>query len=179
MAATQASEILAQFAAGGGPVDICTPQGRAQLRGAVRSYGAEMLAAGVAWPASPAAGVDPDDLSSVDVAVLAAFATGFVEASDLSGGARALEAFDGWPELDGLRHAARAACEEVAELQLAAARFALETERYRQLSERAGDDARAAERLELQARLAQRAEARLQMMQAELIARIEAARVEG
>jgi hypothetical protein len=172
MAATQASEILAQFAAGAAPVDICTPRGRAALRGAVRSYGAEMNAAGVAWPASPATGIDPDDLSAVDVAVLTAYAAGFVEASDLRGRARGASAFERWPELDGLRNAARHACAEVVELQVAATRFVLEAERYRSVIARADSDAHAAERIERQARLVALAESRLQMMQAELSARM-------
>ncbi|MBC7769147.1 MAG: hypothetical protein H7124_10205, partial [Phycisphaerales bacterium] len=40
MPATQASEVLELFAAGTPPGDVCTPQGRALLRGAVRAYGA-------------------------------------------------------------------------------------------------------------------------------------------
>ena len=46
MPATQASEMLELIAAGHPPGDVCTPQGRALLRGAVRSYGNAMAQAG-------------------------------------------------------------------------------------------------------------------------------------
>jgi hypothetical protein len=167
MAATEASEILAQFAAGAAPVDICAPQGRALLRGAVRAYGAEMQRAGVAWPASPALGVDPDDMGSVDAAVLTASWAGLIEPSDLRGPARRLS-FDDWPELRGLRHAGRVACAEAARLQQAAARFVLEAERYQAVAERAARDPAAAERVDRQALRLQRAQAQMRMAAAGL-----------
>jgi hypothetical protein len=160
MAPTQASELLAQFAAGATPADICTPQGRALLRGAVRAYGAEMFAAGVTWPASLAA--NPDDVSAVDVAVQVAHAAGFVEASDFRRARDAGWSFDSAPELAIVRDTARIACAEAAALQQAAVRLLLESARYQELARRAETDAQAAQRLELQHRLMQRAQSQFE-----------------
>lgn len=161
MTATEASEMLAQFAAGAAPVDLCSGDGRARLRGAVRSYADAMLQAGVAWPAPVA--TNPEEVSSVDVAVQVALAAGMLEPSDFRGALTGTALRD-WPEIDRLREAAGGACAEASELQQAAARFVLETARYRWLSQRAGEDPQAAARLERQARLAQRAEARFDML---------------
>jgi hypothetical protein len=180
MPATHASEVLERFAAGGGPGDICTPEGRAMLRSAVRAYSDEMASAGVAWPSVPAWGGDPDQLKSVDVSVLVAFAGGFVQASDFRGPARRLASrlsFAQWPELSGMRHAARVACEEVANLQHAAARLVLETERHRRLTQRATkDQASAGERVQRQARRLERAQAAMQSAALAVEWRVQAAR---
>lgn len=101
MAASQASELLERFAAGSAPMDVCTPAGRALLRGAVRSYGAEMARAGVTWPLVPGPGVDPASLKRMDIAVMIAFGAGFVEGSDFRGAARPLigrMTLTQWPE---------------------------------------------------------------------------------
>lgn len=167
MTATEASEMLALFAAGA-PVDVCTSEGRAKLRGAVRSYAGAMMQAGVAWPRSISA--NPEDARSVDAAVQVALAAGVLEASDV-GGASSAPLLREWPELERVREAASAACAEAGELHAAAARFVLETARYRWLAERAESDPQAAARLERQARLAERAEAQLDMLTVELATR--------
>jgi hypothetical protein len=173
--AAQASEFLELFAAGaGGSTDVCTPEGRAMLRGAVRAYGAEMAANGVAWPSLTAR----DQFSKVDASVLIAFAAGFIEASDLHGQARRMArelSFAHWPEIRGMRQAARVACNEVLALQQAAARAVMETERLRQMSEGApphGSDAD--ERLRRQHERTERAHMQMRQLAAELHARLEA-----
>jgi hypothetical protein len=148
MAASEASEHLERFAAGSSASDVCTPQGRALLRGAVRAYGAELARAGVAWPAL----ADGDDEAprSMDVAVAMAFASGLVEASDFQGAARRAVsrfAFSHWPQLREMRAAARVACTQVMELQQAASHLAVEMQRYRRISARA-DPARLARQQE-------------------------------
>ncbi len=180
MPAAEASELLARFAAGSGRADVCTTEGRAVLRGAVRAYGAEMSANGVAWPMIPSFGGDPDAVSAVDVSVLIATAAGFVEASDFHGPARGMVnhlAFAQWPEIRGMREAARVACDEVVELQQAAARFVMESERFRELAERAQHrgGAALAERLQRQSARVERAQAQMQTMAAEVQARMNAA----
>jgi hypothetical protein len=178
MPATQASELLEQFAAGAAPQDVCTPQGRALLRGAVRAYSAEMARAGLAWPAVPVGG-DPDAVKSVDANVLIAFTAGFVERSDFVGPARQLIGqftFEQWPELPDMRRAARVACEEVAALQQAAARFVLETERYRGVAQRAEKGESAAPQLQRQARRLERAESAMQTAAYAVETRVDAER---
>lgn len=172
MPATRASELLERFAAGADPADVCTPGGRALLRGAVRAYGEAMHAGGVTWPSVPRSEERVDRLGAVDISVLVAFAAGFVERSDFRGGSRealAQLSFAHWPEMQHMRDGARVACAEVVALQAAAARVMMEMERLRVMG---GSDAR-------QARQHQRVErARLQMaaLAAVVEARVEAAR---
>ena len=131
MPATRASEVLERFAAGIGG-DVCTPSGRAELRGAVRAYGNAMNANGIAWLATEG------DLNGVEATVLAAFGAGFLEVSDFRGPARAAVdrlAFASWPEFRGMRTAARVACGEVVAWQHSAARVLVESERLRQMDE--------------------------------------------
>ncbi len=139
MAATDASEMLELFAAGAAPTDVCTPDGRAALRGAVRAYGAAMAEAGQTWPAMPA----PDEEvqhSRVEAAVMVSLAAGFIEVSDLRAPARARArevAASYWPQVRGVHRAASLACPEVVELQVAASRFVTEMNRYQRLHARA------------------------------------------
>lgn len=181
MAATEASELLTRFASGSAGESVCTPQGRAELRGAVRAYGEAMASGGVAWPTMPVLGEEPNELNSLDISVLVAFAAGFVESSDFRGPARGMLhqlAFAQWPEIRDLRAAARVACGDVLALQQAASRFVLETERLRRLAERSEDDRAASTRarLERQARRAQRAQEQMQLLAATVQAEIERAR---
>lgn len=177
MPAAEASELLARFAAGSGRADVCTTEGRAVLRGAVRAYGAEMRANGVAWPMIPAFGGDPDAVSAVDVSVLIATAAGFVETSDFQGPARGMVShlqFAQWPEIRGMRTAAGVACDEVMALQQAAARFVVESERFREMAEGAQRGGAAlAERLQRQSDRVERAQAQMQTMAAEVQARMQ------
>jgi hypothetical protein len=178
MPAAEASELLARFAAGSGSADVCTDEGRAVLRGAVRAYSAEMQANGVAWPMIPAIGGDPNALSTIDVSVLIAFAAGFVDASDFHGQARQLAgrlSFAQWPEIRSMRQAARVACPDVVLLQQAAAQFVLESERLRELAERAENarnGQRVAERLRRQSVRVERAQVQMQSMAAVVQARM-------
>ncbi|MBL8547121.1 MAG: hypothetical protein JNL81_11705 [Hyphomonadaceae bacterium] len=151
MPAAQAAEVLERFAAGNPPADVCTPEGRAVLRGAVRSYGDAMAQAGETWPDFEAFGREPNGITGVEASVVIGVVSGFVEASDLRGPSRAL-AMDmtlaNWPSVRDLRQAALVACPELVELQQAASRFVIEQDRYQQLAERArGHDTRAVEHL--------------------------------
>jgi hypothetical protein len=177
MPAAEASELLARFAAGSGRADVCTAEGRAVLRGAVRAYGAEMSANGVAWPMIPALGGDPDALSSVDVSVLVATAAGFVETSDFHGPARRMArqlSFAQWPEVRGMRGAADVACAEVVSLQQAAARLVFETQRLDQMADRGGSG-RSADRLRRQHDRVERAHVQMQQSAAALQNRMDQA----
>lgn len=141
MAASEASEHLERFAAGTSTGEVCTPQGRALLRGAVRSYGAELARAGVDWPALPKN--DGEGLRGTDLAVTVAFAAGIIEASDLQGAVRggvSRFALTQWPQFRNIRAAARMACVQVLELQQAASHVAAEMERYQRLTMRAERD---------------------------------------
>lgn len=169
MAASEASEHLARFAAGSAE-DVCTPQGRSLLRGAVRSYGAELARAGVAWPALG----EGEALHSTDVAVAVAFAAGFLEASDFQGGARGSVshfALTYLPQFREMRAAARVACTQVVDLQQAASRLALEMERFQRMSMRSDP-----ERLRRQRERLENAEAQLNATAAAVQAQIEDAR---
>ena len=168
MPASHASEVLERFAAGAAEADVCTPNGRAMLRGAVRAYGAAMNANGVAWPAAGG-----DQLNGVEASVLVAFSAGFVEASDFYGPARAALtqlAFTQWPEVRGMRTATRVACSEVASLQQAAARLVVETARLRQMPVSQPD------RLQRQRERVARARMQMQQQAALVSARVGAAR---
>ncbi len=179
MPPTQASEVLEQFAAGATPGDVCTPEGRALLRGAVRSYAAEMQRGGVDWPAVPASDGEAGEMRSVDASVVIAFAAGFVEASDFRGQARALVrqvSFAQWPVIAEMRQAARVACEQVADLQQCAARFVLEASRYESRSADAGESARAQDSVARQAQRMQRARAQMEMRAAQVDAAVRGAR---
>lgn len=138
MRATDAIELLERYAAGGSGVDICTDEGRALLRGAVRSYGAEMQTAGVAWPTFP--GADGGSLSAVDATVIMGVTSGFIEPSDLRGQARALAGrftLANFPQIRDFRRAARVACAELSQLQQTASRYVIEADRLERVAARA------------------------------------------
>jgi hypothetical protein len=174
MSAGEASERLELFASGADAMDVCTPQGRALLRGAVRAYGAELAQAGVAWPALPEDG--GADMRRVDAAVLVAFGAGMVEMSDFSGPARGAigrMALTHWPHVREMRAAARVACAEVVELQQAASRFVLEASHYERMAELARGRADA-ERLRRQTLRMERARTQMNDLAAIVQARLEA-----
>jgi len=177
MHATTASELLARFAEGAADVDVCTPRGRAMLRGAVRAYGAAMAQAGESWPVVPSADVDPDTLKAMDVSVVVAVRAGFVELSDLPAEARGQVmqlSFADTPAIQNMRRAMPAACVEVFDLQRAAARFVMETERYKRAVERAvgARDARTAQQLRRQAQRVELAQSQMDMLAAAVSAAI-------
>lgn len=160
MPAAQASEVLNLFAAGGGPANVCSADGRALLRGAVRAYAREMSQAGVAWPVVPGVRGEAENVTAVDASVTIAFAAGFVTTGDLPFPARRAMAeltFDEWPEIRRMRAAARVACEDVVALQRAAARFVVERARLAEMAGR-GERAESAERLHRQSVRVARAE---------------------
>lgn len=174
MPAAQAAEVLNLFSTGRGPANVCSADGRALLRGAVRSYSREMNRSGVAWP--EIAGVEGGDITSVDVSVMIAFAAGFVKAGDFHGPSGMLMnqlAFRQWPEIRSIRLAARDACEEVVALQQAAAAFVLESTRYREMTSRDRSGRGDAERLRRQSVRMQRAQERMQDSAAVVEARMQ------
>lgn len=168
MAASEASEHLERFAAGADAGAVCTPEGRALLRGAVRAYGAELAQAGVAWPSLPHG--DDVSLRSADMAVALAFASGFVEASDLQRASRTVVrrfALSEWPQLHGLRAAANVACAQMVELQAAASRLVVEAARLERISG-GSDPARLARQRERLANAEAQMQALAEMVQAEI-----------
>ncbi len=183
MPATQASEMLELFAAGNPPGDVCTPQGRALLRGAVRSYGNAMAQAGETWPNFEAFGREPNSITSVEASVVIGVASGFVEASDLRGPARAFAmhmTLANWPSVRDLRQAAVVACPELVQLQQAASRFVVERERYEQMAERArGHDTRGTEHLRRLADRMQRSMTNMQVLAETVTQKVEQSRRES
>lgn len=181
MPAAQASEVLNLFAAGRGPANVCSADGRALLRGAVRAYAREMGQAGVAWPVVPGDAGESENVTAVDMSVMIAFAAGFVKTDDLPPPARrgALQlTFDEWPEIRRMRAAARVACEDVVALQQAAARYLVEQARMADMAGRAksnGQRAESAERLHRQSVRVARAQEQMHDMAAALQARMEEA----
>lgn len=140
MSATEAAGVIEAFTAGAPEVDVCVADGRSQLRGAVRAYGAAMHENGAVWPAI----IAPDDarepMSATEVSVLIAFAAGFVQASDLPAAARGkarMLVLEHLPQVMKLRGVAAEACGEVVMMQRAASRYLLEMERYRDVIESA------------------------------------------
>jgi hypothetical protein len=177
MPAAQASEVLNLFAAGRGPANLCSADGRALLRGAVRAYSREMERSGVAWPMMPGAGGETQPVTHVDVSVVIAFAAGFVKANDFRGAPRMLLSqitLSQWPEIQAMRAAAHDACGEVAALQQAAAAFVLERTRYEQMTERSRNGRGPMERLRRQSVRVQRAHERMQDVAAIVAARMDA-----
>jgi len=176
MPATEASEVLERFA-GGSAIDVCSADGRARLRGAVRAYGAELNANGVAWPAVPGAVGSEGALNGTDASVVIAFAAGFVEVSDFHGPARRLVSqisFAQWPQIRDLRAAADVACQDVVALQRAAAHMLMESERYDEMLGRDRSGAADQERLRRQAQRVERARFQMDDAAAVVAARMEA-----
>ncbi|MCX7357018.1 MAG: hypothetical protein NT015_02540 [Alphaproteobacteria bacterium] len=163
MPAAQAAEVLSLFAAGAGPANICSSDGRALLRGAVRAYSREMAQAGVTWPVIPQASEETENVTSVDISVMIAFAAGFVETGDFQAPARRMLThltINQWPEIQSMRGAAQVACADVQALQQAASGFVVEQSRMAQMVHAA--HGRDADRLRRQSMRVQRAQARMQ-----------------
>ena len=175
MTASEASERLERFASGSLAADVCTPGGRAVLRGAVRAYSAAMAQAGVAWPALPES-AEEGQLRNLDVAVVVAFAAGLVERSDIDMAARARLAPIGGVDLLNLRAAGRVACAEVLQLQQAASRVVAELDRYQRLAARDAAGRRDRERLVRQRQRLEQAQADMQRLAAFVQEEVEMAR---
>jgi hypothetical protein len=131
---TEARGILERFAVGQAPADLCEPEGRAMLRGAVRSYARAMAESGQPWPNIRTLGEgDTAGPTGIDVLVLAALGAGFIEPNDIQGPARILarhiaRAYNG--DLSDVRRAVDVACPEVVELQQVLARAFIEDQRF-------------------------------------------------
>jgi hypothetical protein len=175
LTAEEAQTTLADFARGRAPADVCTPEGRALLRSAVRTHSKAQADAGVAWPdMSRLMNDDSASFDNLDAFVIASVAAGFIEPSDLQGPARTISGFfqaSYGAEFGDLRRSAQHACTEVFELHQIAARAAVEERRYAQARERAARrgphevreiDARYGPRLERLARDFQRRSAALE-----------------
>jgi hypothetical protein len=181
MPAAQAAEVLNLFAAGAGPANICSRNGRALLRGAVQAYSREMAQAGVAWPVIPQASQETENVTSVDISVMIAFAAGFVKPSDFRTPARGMLAhltFTHWPEIQRMRGAADVACAEVQALQQAASGFVVEQSRLAQMVHAAHLRGQSAsERLQRQSVRLERAQTRMNESAAVLESRMREAGV--
>jgi hypothetical protein len=171
MPAAQASEVLNLFAAGRGPANVCSANGRALLRGAVRAYSREMQISGIAWPAVPGVA---EQVTHVDVSVMIALAAGFVRTEDFRGAPVMNHlALAQWPGIESMRSAARGACEEVATLQQAAAALLVERARMQVLVELANVSSAERERVRRQSALVERAQHRMDASVATVQARME------
>jgi hypothetical protein len=181
MPAARAAEVLNLFAAGAGPANICSSNGRALLRGAVQSYSREMAQSGIAWPVIPQASEETENVTSVDISVMIAFAAGFVKTSDFQARARGMLAhltFAQWPEIQSMRSAAEVACADVQALQQAASSFVVEQSRMAQMVHAAHLRGQAtSDRLRGQSARLERAQTRMNESAAVLDARMRAAGV--
>lgn len=152
--ATDARDVLERFAVGQAPADLCEPEGRLMLRGAVRSYARAMEESGQPWPNIRTLGEgDTAGPTGIDVLTLAALGAGFIEPNDLRGPTRILarhisRAYNG--DLSDVRRAVEIACPEVVELQQVLARAFIEDQRFEARMERERDrrSPRARERAE-------------------------------
>jgi len=179
MPAARASEVLNLFAAGAGPANICSRDGRLLLRGAVQAYSREMQQSGVAWPVIPGVEGEAENVTSVDISVMIAFAAGFVKTSDFQHPACGMLThltFLQWPEIQSIRGAARVACDEVQGLQQAASRFVVEQSRLAQMTHVRNQGRDTSERLRRQSVRVQRAQEQMQEMAAMVEARMRDAR---
>ena len=126
-----------------------------------------MQQAGVAWPVIPGNAAETDNVTSVDISVMIAFAAGFVESSDFQHPVRGMLThltITQWPEIQGLRPAADVACEDVQALQQAASGFVVEQSRMAQMVHAAhvrNQGRESAERLRRQSVRVERAQTRL------------------
>jgi len=139
MEANAAAEFLRRYAGGSQASDVCTAEGRMQLRAAVRAHGAALQADGVTWPDIPTHEHEAV-LDAVEVSVIVSFAAGFIEPSDLQQDARRTAQRMALANLAGVlrfRDAVRVACAEVVTLQQAAARYIAEMNRYEEIVRRA------------------------------------------
>jgi hypothetical protein len=119
---------------------------------------------------------EADELSSVDVSVIVAFAAGFVKANDFHGPVRDFVtqiSLIHWPELRDMRAAAHVACEEVGGLQQATARVVMEKARYEEMVARSRDGGGREERLRRQQVRLERALTRMHDSAAIVAARME------
>ena len=154
-------------------VDICTREGRASFRTAVRTYAEAQHEAGAIWPrlfgGPEAIDVAPD---AGELAVMGGLLVGYVEPSDLRGDARRWASLlnmgmqlnaDGRTFLRGME----SACAEIMELQQLMAREQVETVRLQRSIQRAterGDHERASELRERHARRAVAVQRRVQRL---------------
>jgi hypothetical protein len=174
MPVAEARGVLEDFARGRAPADACTSEGRALLRTATRSYSKAMAEQGQPWP--DMFGMIENEgasISDVDLMVLAAVGTGFIEPSDLRGPVRQytqLMSLGYGSQISDMRRAVREACHEVLALQQAAARYTIDLKRYEAAEERAerrggesaSDASRRRERIERAGRHMQRLVAALE-----------------
>lgn len=133
--ADEARAAIEQFAAGTQHFDVCTPEGRAVLRGAVRSYSEAEAAEGRVWPTVPV-GDERAPLDAVNGSVLVAVAAGFAEVNDLRGDAQAqyrLLALENWFQMRDVRLASRLACDDMLRLQQLGSRLVVEAQRYERM----------------------------------------------
>lgn len=173
MPAARAAEVLTLFAAGAGPANICSSDGRALLRGAVQAYSREMAQANVAWPVIPRGSEESENVTSVDISVMIAFAAGFVEAGDFQAQVRGMLThltINQWPEIQSMRDAASVACEDVRALQQAASGFVVEQSRMAQMVH--GARGRDGDRVRRQSVRLERAETRMHEAAAIVAARM-------
>lgn len=137
MPADQARQVIEQFSGGVQRFDVCTPEGRAILRGAVRSFSSAEAAEGRVWPTVPV-GDERAPLDAVNGSVLVAVAAGFVKVNDLRGDARAqyrMLALEHWLHMRDARLATELACEDVLRLQQVGAQLVVQMQRLERMRE--------------------------------------------
>jgi hypothetical protein len=180
--AEEARSVLEDFARGRAPADACTAEGRELLRTATRSYSKAMAERGEPWPdIASITSSDTASITDVDIMVLAGVGAGFIEPSDLRGPARdmsQLMLINAHAQISDAHRAIREACHEVLALQQAAARYAIELQRYEEAerrAERRGGESRtdARRRHERMQRAQREMERRTEALQAKVEARAE------
>lgn len=153
LTAEEARAIVIDVGRGAARIDICTEEGRATFRAAVRAYSAEQDDLGKVWPNPMGALAGDHTPDAAEIAVMGAMIAGYVQASDLSGDAqRVARMMNMSINLNDrrqlFRDGMRDACPEVMELQQLLAREQIDVEQAERRAARAeerGDRLRASE----------------------------------
>jgi hypothetical protein len=123
--AEEARDLIQGMSRGGAPVDVCTADGQARFRSAVRAHAQAKHEAGEAWPNFE--GLEEGERVGADAVVVAiAFSAGQIEASDLQGPARwqvQRWSLNSWPQIAQLRSHSGDVCREVVAVRRAGVRY--------------------------------------------------------
>ncbi|MEZ5961489.1 MAG: hypothetical protein R3C30_13860 [Hyphomonadaceae bacterium] len=134
MSAEEANTLIQGMSRGGAPVDVCTSEGQALFRSAVRTHARAMHDAGEAWPNFE--GLEEGDEVGADAVVVALGLTaGHIEPGDLQGEARGQVqrwALNAWPQLLQVRAHSAEVCNEMVAVRRAGVRFVISRSASRQ-----------------------------------------------
>jgi hypothetical protein len=120
-----ARDMIRRMNEGAAPVDVCTPEGAALFRSAVRTHAKAMHDAGETWPNFEGL-EDGDEVGPDAVVVALGFSSGHIQAGDLQGEGRwqvQRWALHAWPQLTQLRSLSSQVCPEIVAVRRAGVRY--------------------------------------------------------